>query len=81
MSIAKSIQWLYANYAILQGKYSGKYVAIFKEDIIATGDSFEEVDSKAKLIIPKDKEYLIEFIERGDLYAYNITVSSNSPRS
>ncbi len=69
MSITKSIQWLYANYASLQENYSGKYIAIFKERIIAVGDSVEEVDSKAELSVPKDEEYLIEFIDRGDLYA------------
>lgn len=78
MSLTKSIQWLYGNYKILQEKYSGKYVAIFEEQVIAIGESVEEVDSKVKLILPKDKEFLIEFIERGDLYAYDIRVSSNS---
>ena len=69
MSITKSIQWLHTNYTNLQKKYPGKYVVIFEECIIAIGDSFEEADSKAELIVPKDKEYLVEFFERGDLYA------------
>jgi len=81
MSITKSIQWLYGNYKTLQEKYSGKYVVVFEEHVIAIGDSVEEVDSKAKLIVPKDNEFLIEFIERGDLYAYYIRVSSNSSRA
>lgn len=53
-------------------------MAIFEERVIAIGESVEEVDSKAKLILPKDKEFLIEFIERGNLYAYHTGISSNS---
>ncbi|MHA1649501.1 MAG: DUF5678 domain-containing protein [Candidatus Helarchaeota archaeon] len=71
MALVKMIQWLHANYKDLQEKYAGKYVAIYKEEIIAVGDSYDEVNSKARLLIPNQTEYLIEFIERGDLYAYN----------
>jgi hypothetical protein len=79
--INKSIHWLHSNYKNLQQKYAGKYIAIFNEQIIAMGESFEETDLKAKLIVPDNKEYLIEFIERGDLYAYSSSISSNSSRS
>jgi Family of unknown function (DUF5678) len=41
MSITKSIQWLYGNYKTLQEKYSGKYVAIFEDRVIALGESVE----------------------------------------
>ena len=71
MALVKMIQWLHANYKDLQEKYAGKYVAIYEEEIIAVGDSYDEVNSKARLLIPNQTEYLIEFIERGDLYAYN----------
>ncbi len=81
MVLVKTIQWLHANYTQIQEKYAGKYVAIYDEEIIAIGDSFDEVNSKAKLIVPKQKGFLIEFIERGDLYAYHFTISSNSSRT
>lgn len=81
MALAKTIQWLHANYKELQEKYAGKYIAIYNEEIVAIGDSYDEVNSKAKLIIPNQPDYLIEFIERGDLYAYHFTISSNSSRS
>ena len=81
MALVKTIQWLHTNYKTLQEKYAGKYIAIYNEAIIAIGDSYDEVNSKAKLIVPNQAEYLIEFIERGDLYAYDSRISSNSPPS
>ena len=78
MALVKTIQWLHTNYEKIQEKYAGKYLAIYNEEIIAIGDSYDEVNSKAKLIVPNKKEFLIEFIERGDLYAYHFTISSNS---
>ncbi len=68
MALVKTIQWLYTNYKTLQEKYAGKYIAIYNADIIAIGDSYDEVNSKATLIVPNQAEYLIEFIQRGAVF-------------
>ncbi|MFW9993375.1 MAG: DUF5678 domain-containing protein [Candidatus Odinarchaeota archaeon] len=68
MALNDSIKWVHDNYHKLQEKYSGKYISVYKGEIIATGDSIDEVESKTELILTNDEEYLVEFIERGDLH-------------
>ena len=68
-----SIEWVDAHFDELQEKFAGKYIAIVNSQIISVGDSFEEVSRKAKRITKE--EILIDFIDRGDLHAYNIRIS------
>ncbi|MHA2365546.1 MAG: DUF5678 domain-containing protein [Candidatus Hodarchaeales archaeon] len=76
MSITESIRWVHSNYEKLLEKYSGKYLAIFNSDIIAVGETIGEVETKVELILKNNGEYLVEFIDRGDLHAYSIEISN-----
>ena len=75
MSLKDSIKFVNKHSIELQEKYSGKFIALLGEEVIAVGDTIPEVDSKAKLIAEKNP-YLVEFVERGDLHAYNFEISN-----
>ena len=70
-----------SNYSKLEQIYAGKYVVVYKQNIVAFGDSFGEADSKARMIVPKDDHYLIEFIDYGDLHAYVLAISRGTTES
>ena len=74
MSLKDSINYVNKHALELQKKYSGKYIALIGEEIIAAGDTVAEVDRKAR-IISENQPYLVEFVERGDLHAFSFTVS------
>ncbi len=75
MSLKDSINFVNKHSLELQEKYSGKYIALIGEEIIAIGDTIAEVDRKAKLVA-ENKPYLVEFVERGDLHAYSFEISN-----
>lgn len=55
---------------ILTTNYPGKYISMKNHEIIAVGDSVDEVVTKTKRILNKNEKFRIEYIERGDLLAY-----------
>lgn len=73
MSITETIRWIDSNSAQLQEKYSGRYVAVQINVVIAVGETYNEVYRKAKLISP-EKEFVVEFVDRGDLHAFHLEV-------
>ena len=70
MSIKESIRFVNEHSLELQEKFSGKYIALIGEKIIAVGDTVVEVDRKAQLVA-EGIMYLVEFVERGDLQAFS----------
>ena len=72
MAINDSLLWLEENFPNLQKKYAGKYIAVQNKEIIAVGNTYPETYRKAKLVSP-EKEFTIDFIDRGDLHAFTIT--------
>lgn len=62
------IDWFEKNYDMLQEKYVDKFVAIYKNKVIASGNSYKKVYLKARQIT-KDEVY-IDFVEGGYLSVY-----------
>lgn len=80
MSIKESIRFVNEHSLELQEKFSGKYIALIGEKIIAVGDTVVEVDRKAQLVA-EGIMYLVEFVERGDLHAFSLTISNEKSES
>jgi len=49
----KDNQWIVEHFSELVGKYSGKYIAVVKEQLVAVGDSRAEVEEKARGVEPE----------------------------
>lgn len=64
--------WVSENYQSLQVKYPGKWVAVHDNKVIAVGDTSEEADQKARLLVGSETRLLIEHIASGDLYVFVI---------
>ncbi|MFW9997065.1 MAG: DUF5678 domain-containing protein [Candidatus Odinarchaeota archaeon] len=62
--------WVTENYQSLQEQYPGKWVAIHGNEVIAVGDTSEEADQKARLLVGPETRLLIEYIASGDLHAF-----------
>ena len=80
MALNESLIWLEENFPNLQEKYAGKYIAVQNKEIIAVGDTYSEAYRKAKLVSP-EKEFVIDFIDRGDLHAFTITDTNKESSS
>lgn len=81
MSLGEIIQWIDENYHSMQDKYAGKYISVRNKEVLATGDSIDEVIQKTQRLLPKDTHFHIEFIERGDLHAFNIGIPRKTPKT
>ena len=66
--MTKDQKWIHQHFSELVGKYGGRYVAVANEELVAVGDSRQEVEivSKRKyphitpsvLLVPKEEDFL-----------------------
>ena len=48
----KDDQWIVEHFSELVDKYSGKFIAVVNESLIAVGDTGSEVEAKAREVEP-----------------------------
>ena len=73
--------WVTEHYLALQEKYAGKYIVVHNNKVVAVGETSEEAVHKARLLLGEDEQLLIEFIESGDIYAFNTRINPSAEKS
>ena len=69
-SIVEDAQWVDENYKELHEKYQGKYIVAKGGRVIVVADEFAVAHRRASEILGKETKFVVERIERGDLFAY-----------
>jgi len=71
-SIQDDIEWVNKNIELLQEKYPNKYIVVKNEKVIVVADDYDTADKRATDLLGENIEFIVERIEIGDLFAYNI---------
>jgi hypothetical protein len=61
----KDYEWIQRNYPELQKKYPDRYIAIRDKNVIASGNLSEVLKET------KSRHCLVEYIQSGELFAYD----------
>jgi hypothetical protein len=66
--MTKDQKWIHTHFSELVEKYGGRYIAVANEELVAVGESREEVEKISKkgypgiipsvLLVPKEKDFL-----------------------
>jgi len=62
--MTKNQRWIVKHFEELVDRYGGKYIAVAKEKVVATGDSPTEVEKKAKSLYPDEKVSVLHVPEK-----------------
>ena len=73
-TVQEDIEWVNNNIELLQEKYPNKYIVVKNEKVIVVADDYDTADKRATEILGNDNEFIVERIEIGDLFAYNIGI-------
>lgn len=65
--------WVSKNLKDLQKRYSGKFIAVSHEKVIAVADNWEDIERRAKQVLKTNESFIVEYIESGDLYAFFVS--------
>ena len=65
--------WVSKNLKDLQKRYSGKFIAVSHEKVIAVADNWEDIERRAKQALKPKESFIVEYIESGDLYAFFVS--------
>jgi len=64
--------WVTKNYETLQNSYPGHFIVVKNGKVIAAARSFDQAEKQAKKVLPKDEPFIVQRIETGDLFAYDL---------